>query len=85
MDWDSLYCEDIDQHCTQWQDNGRICTCQLWNSASQQKFFHPNAVTDHGSTSLYPSLFEGKMQHSKELKMSTRQGYECTTSVLGTE
>ena len=76
-DWDSLYCEDIDQHSTQWQD--------MYMSIMEQKFFHPNAVTDHGSTSPYPSAYKGKMQHSKELKIPTHQGYGCTTSIFRTE
>ena len=43
--------------------NGRTCTCQLWNNVSQQKFFHPNAVTDHGSTSPYPCWFTPELRH----------------------
>jgi len=80
-DWDSLYCEDIDQIAY----SGKTCTCRSWNSASQKKFYHLNVVIDHGSTSPYPSLFEGKMLHSKELRMPTAQDYGCNTNASGRE
>jgi len=50
-----------------------------------KKFYHLNVIIDHGSTSPYPSLFEGKMLHSKELRLPTAQDYGCNTSASGTE
>jgi len=60
--------------------SGKTCTCRSWNSASQKKFYHLNVVIEHGSTSPYPSLFEGKMLRSKELRIPTAQDYGCNTS-----
>jgi len=51
-----------------------------------KKVFHLNIIIDHGSTSPYPSLFEGKM-HSKELiiRVPTAQDYGCNTNTIGIE